>query len=529
MNAAKPHPELLIRARRFHSLRRGRTVEAMAIESGRILAVGRWRAISRLKGRSTKQIDLGNGVVTPGLVDCHTHFFYWALHRALTIDVSDCRSLAETLARIRHQARRRSVADWIIALGFNYNCWPEGRPDASDLDRVLPERPVMVFSRDVHTAWLNSAALQRADITTRTLDPKGGRFLRDSHGRPTGIVQEAAVELLPDPVWEFAERTDAAAVRTVDRALEQAYRVAWSHGLVGVHAVDGAASLRHLQRQHSERQLGIRVVHSIPLENLSHAKELGLRSGLGDRWLRLGGVKVFTDGALGSQTAYMFRPYPDSGGNCGIPVTVGAELREVAVDAARSGWALWIHAIGDRAVHEAVAAIAAARRVETAPLAHRIEHAQCARPADIRRMARLGIVASVQPAHIMGDIRTAQRHWPRASRNAYAFRSMTEAGVTLAIGSDVPVESIDPRRGFFGAVTRTDEHGYPTGGWYPGQRLAARQVLHGFTGGATLAPGAVADLTLWHDDPLTAPPEALLDLRIAGCVVDGQPHLTDHD
>jgi hypothetical protein len=155
-------------------------------------------------------------------------------------------------------------------------------------------------------------------------------------------------------------------------------------------------------------------------------------------------------------------------------------------------------------------------------------------------MARLGIVASVQPAHIMGDIRTAQRHWPRASRNAYAFRSMMKAGVTLAMGSDVPVESIDPRRGLFGAVARTDEQGYPKGGWYPEQRLSVRQVLRGFTSGAaaavggprlagTLALGAPADLTLWHDDPLTAPPEALLDLRLAGCVVDGQPHLTDRD
>ncbi|MBU0618326.1 MAG: amidohydrolase [Planctomycetes bacterium] len=539
MKPANRHPDLLIRARRCYSLRAGRrAVEALAIEGGRIIGLGSWRAISRLKGRATRRVDLGDGAVTSGLVDCHAHFFYWALHRALTISVSECRSLAETLARIRRQARRRSVGDWIVALGFDYNPWPEGRPSAPDLDQVSPSRPAVVLSRDVHTAWLNSAALRRLGITARTPDPKGGRFLRDSRGRPTGIVQEAAVDLLPDPVWEFAERADAAAVRAIDHALEQAYRVAWSHGIVGVHAADGAASLTHLQRQHRERRLGIRVVHAIPLANLPHAKELGLRTGLGDQWLRLGAVKVFADGALGSQTAYMFRPYPDSGGHCGVAVTAGRELCEVAVDAARSGWALWIHAIGDRAVHEAIAAIAAARRVERTPLVHRIEHVQCARPADIGRMARLGIVASVQPAHIMGDIRTAQRHWPRASRNAYAFRSMVEAGVTLAMGSDVPVESIDPRRSLFGAVTRTDEQGNPKGGWYPGQRLSVRQVLQGFTSGAaaavggpplagTLAPGAPADLTLWHDDPLAARPEELLNLRVAGCVVDGQLHLND--
>jgi predicted amidohydrolase YtcJ len=539
MRFSNNDPDLILCARRCDALggERGR-VEAVAIKGNHIMGLGSRRVVSKLKGRGTKWVDLGDGIVTPGLVDCHTHFFYWALHRALTISVSDCRSREETLTRIRRQARRRSVGDWIVALGFDYNPWPEGRPSAADLDRVIPVRPVIVLSRDVHTAWLNSAALRRVGITARTPDPKGGRFLRDSRGRPTGIAQEAAVDLLPDPVWEFAGQSDAAAVRAIDQALEEAYRLAWSFGIVGVHAVDGAASLNHLQRQHRERRLGIRVVHAIPHANLPHAKALGLRAGWGDRWLRLGGVKLFADGALGSQTAYMFRPYPGSNGNCGVPITAGDELREIAVDAARSGWALWVHAIGDRAVHEAVAAIGAARRVEQRPLQHRIEHAQCARPADIRKMARSGIIASVQPAHIMGDIRTAERHWPQASRNAYAFRSMAEAGVTLAMGSDVPVESIDPRRSLFGAVARTDEEGYPKGGWYARQRLSVREVLWGFTRGAaaavggsklagTLGLGAPADLTIWHDDPLAARPEELRDLRIAGCVVAGQLHLTD--
>jgi predicted amidohydrolase YtcJ len=304
--------------------------------------------------------------------------------------------------------------------------------------------------------------------------------------------------------------------------------------------MDDAASLMHFQRQHRDRRLGIRVVHAIPLARLPQAQALGLRSGLGDDWLRLGAVKLFADGSLGSQTAYMFRPYPGRGDYCGVPVTTGEELRCVAVDAARHGWALWIHAIGDRAVHDAVRAIAAARRVEERPLPHRIEHAQCARPVDMRRMARLRIVASVQPSHIPGDIRTAQRHWPRASRHAYAFRSLLDAGVILAMGSDVPVEPPDPRRSLFAAVHRTDEQGYPAGGWYPEQRISVAQVLRGFTQGAaasvggpkhagTLAVGAPADLTIWQDDPLTAPREALLELGIAGCVVDGQLHLSDAD
>lgn len=533
------HPDLILLARRCHPLRPHRhPVAALGIRDGRLVSLGSRRAIRSLKGRATRVVDLGAAVITPGLVDCHTHFFYWALQRARGIDLSDTRALADALGRIRRQARTKSFGDWVVARGFDYNRWPEGLPSARDLDRIIPDRPVIVRSRDGHTAWLNSAALRRAGLTARTGDPKGGRCLRDARGRPTGIVQEAAIEQLPDPVREFGQRSDTAAVRAVDRALQQAYRVAWSLGIVGVHSMDDSASLACFQRQRYERKLGIRVVHALPFASMQHAIALGLRSGLGDDWLRLGGIKVFADGALGSQTAYMFRPYPGRAGDCGVPVVAGAELRVITVDAARHGWALWVHAIGDRAVHDAISAIGAARRVEQTPLPHRIEHAQCARPADVRKMARFGIVASVQPCHIPGDIRTAERHWPQASRNAYAFRRMLEAGVVLAMGSDVPIESIDPRRSLFAAVNRTDEEGYPAGGWYPEQRLSVAEVLRGFTMGAAacigvprlagqLAPGAPADLTLWHDDPLTAPAESLLELRIAGCVVAGQLHLND--
>jgi predicted amidohydrolase YtcJ len=528
---------MIVLARRCHLLERSRArVEALALRAGRIVAMGTRRAIRRLKGRATKLVDLGPGVITPGLVDCHTHFFYWALHRARTIDLSGARSLAEALARIQRQARTKTLGDWIVARGFDYNTWPEGRPTASNLDPVLPDRPIIVHSRDGHTAWLNSAALRRVGITSRTPDPKGGWYLRDQRGKPNGILQESAIDLLPDPLRDFAARSDAATTRAVDRALDGAFRVAWSHGIVGVHSMDDAVSLTHLQRRHRDGRLGLRVVHAIPLARLRQAIELGLRTGLGDDWLRLGAIKIFADGALGSQTAYMFKPYPQSGGHCGVPVIIGEELRDTAVEAAQHGLAVWIHAIGDRAVHEAIAAIGAARRVETTPLPHRIEHAQCVRPADLRRMARLGIVASIQPCHIIGDICTAQRHWPRASRYAYPFRAMLDAGVPVAMGSDVPIESIDPRRSLFAAVNRTDERGYPEGRWYAEHCISAEDVLRGFTHGAAqaaggstltagLAPDTPADLTLWHDDPLAAPRESLLKLRIAGCVVGGQLHL----
>ncbi len=531
--------DLILCARRIYpTVKRPARADAIAVAAGKIAAIGTRRSILRHRRRGTRVVDLGDGAITPGLVDCHTHLFYWALYRARVIDVSACRSLAAALETIRTKARRRHFGRWIVASGFDYNTWPEGIPCAGDLDAILPDRPAVVRSRDGHTAWLNSAALKRAGIDSNWQDPPGGRTLRDAHGRPTGIVQEATVDHLPDPVRDFATRTDAAARRAVDRALDDAFAAARALGIVGVHTMDDAPSLAHLQRLHGERRLGLRVVHAIPLSNLDHALALGLRSGLGDDRLRIGAVKIFADGALGSQTAWMFRPYPGSAGHCGVPVIAGAALRDVVRRAAAGGLAAWIHAIGDRAVHDAIRAIGAARRVEPAPLGHRIEHAQCVRAADIRAMAALGIVASVQPCHIPGDIRTAQRHWPRASRRAYPLRSLLDAGVTLAMGSDVPIESIDPRRSLFGAVVRTEPGGYPAGGWYPRQRLTVAEVLDGFTRGAaaaaptaasappgTITIGAPADLTLWREDPLRVKPDRLLDVEIGGCVLDGELHL----
>lgn len=528
-------PTLVLLARRCHTFGAARGVTGVAIAGEWILAVGTRRTIRRLAGRGTQVVDLGSAVLTPGLTDCHTHFFYWALDRAFVIDVSASRSREAALTRVAREARRKTIGGWIVARGFDCNAWGSGFPSARDLDRAVATRPAVVYSHDLHSAWLNTVALQQLQITKRTADPSGGRYLRDERGRPTGILQEAAVSAVPDPVREFAERRDAEALRTIDRALAFAYRTAHAFGIVGVHSMDDSVSLLHLQRHRRERKLRIRVVHAVPLRELDHLRSLGLSGGLGDEWLRLGGVKMFADGALGSQTAYMFSPYPGRNGDCGVPVVAGEALREAAVKAARCGWATWVHAIGDRAAHEAVHAIAAARRVETTPLLHRIEHAQCVRPADIRRMAKQRIVASMQPCHMLADIPIADRHWPRARRNAYALRRMLQAGVRIAMGSDVPVESIDPRRSLYAAVRRMNEHGEPAGGWFPEQRISVIQALRGFTINAaavsgacgTISPGAVADLTIWNDDPLAAEPERLLEIEIGGCVVGGQVFLSN--
>lgn len=512
-------------------------VQAVTVHDGRITDIAS-PAGSR-KQRTRGLVDLSDFTLTAGLVDAHTHFFYWALRRKLVIDVTPCRSLDETLGIIRRKAKKSRVGDWVVAAAFDQNRWGTGFPTATDLDRAAPDVPAMVRSRDGHSVWLNTAGLKAAGITANTADPPGGCYLRDERGRPTGIVQEAALGKLPDPIRDLAEQRDARSLATIDAALHDAFAEAWRFGIAGVHSMDDAPSLWHLQRLHAEGRLGLRVVHAVPLAELESAAQLGLRTGLGDDWLRLGGIKIFSDGALGSQTAYMFHDYPGRPGFCGVANIAGAELERYVTTAARAGWAVWIHAIGDRAVHESIDAIAAARRVETTPLPHRIEHAQCVRPRDVRAMARLGITASVQPCHIIEDIPTADRHWPKARRRAYPFRDLIDAGVTVACGSDVPIESLDPRRSLFGAVCRTSKDGEPAGGWFAEQQLTLAETLHAFTRGPAascgrpepaglIAPGAAADFTVWHADPTKLRPDELLQAPIAGCIIGGQVHLNDH-
>ncbi|MBN2445471.1 MAG: amidohydrolase [Phycisphaerae bacterium] len=532
-----PTPDLIVIARHCHTFAtRPRGAEALAIAEGRVVALGPARTLLRARGASTRVLNLPHTVVTPGLVDSHTHLYYWALGTQLVIDVTGLPTLDTTLVHLHSEQMQRRVGDWVLGRGFDQNRWQRDFPTARELDRAIPNAPAMVRARDGHTAWLNTAALRLLNITARTPDPPGGRYLRDHRGRPTGIVQESAVDNLPSPLRDFGLCTETRAARTIDRALQAAYRTAWSLGITGVCCMDDAPSLTHFQRQRQNGTLGLRVTHAIPLGELDAAISMGLRSGLGDDWLRLGAVKIFVDGALGSQTAYMYDTYPDQAGFHGVALLAGDELEHTVVKAAQHGWAVWIHAIGDHAVHDAISAIAAARRVEHMPLPHRIEHVQCIRAADVRRMAKHRIVASVQPCHIIGDISTADRHWPKARRRTYAFRDLLEAGVPLCLGSDVPIESIDPRRSLFGATMRTDTDLQPDGGWFPIQRLTTEEALRGFTRGAaeglglplphgTLAVGAPADLTVWDEDPLRAKPADLLSLPIAGCVVGGKPHL----
>jgi hypothetical protein len=510
---------------------------ALVIQDGRIVACGEEGEIAEhLKSQA---VDLGGQTVWPGLTDAHIHLE----HYALGLQKVDCETAtrAECLRRVAERARQLPPGTWILGHGWNQNNWTEGFGSAADLDAAAPEHPVYLTAKSLHAAWANSAALRLADIRADTPDPAGGRFGREADGNPDGILFESAMQavesVVPDPSIEQV----AEAIRAAQPAL-------WSMGLTGAHDFDRRKCFAALQTLRERGELRLRVLKSIPLEDLPHAAALGLRSGLGDDWLRIGGVKLFADGALGPQTAAMLQPYEGTNDERGMLFMDGEEIFEHGRQAVENGLPLAIHAIGDRANHEVLDAFAQLRayerRLQTGdelarqkmahPLRHRIEHVQVIHPADVRRLAELGVTASMQPVHATSDMYMADRYWGKRSALAYAWRAQLEAGAVLAFGSDAPVESPNPFWGLHAAVTRQRPDGSPgPQGWYPEQRLTLQQALHGFTLGPAyaagwedrlgrLSPGYLADLLVLDVDPFTSPTDTLHALRPQRVMIGGE-------
>jgi len=534
--------DLIVHARRIHTMDRARpSVSAVAVAGGGIVAVGSRRQMQQWKGRKTAVLEAPDAVGVPAFTDCHTHLFNWAC-RLNQLDLAGVGSLGRVLRRLGKRSEQTAHGEWLVAGGFDLTLLDEGGAGSTPrrlLDRSVGERPAMVKSRDGHSAWLNSAGLRAAGITARTVTPAGGRIERDGRGKPTGIVQENALSLVPNP----SDMLSDGQIRSgMGRAIRRAHRF----GVTTVHSLEDRRAFEWFTRLRQGGRLGLRVCWAPPAGLLDHARQMGLKTGFGDDFLWIGGVKLFADGALGSQTAYMYGSYPGRRGYCGVATCVGKRLRDQVVEAAKAGLASWIHAIGDRANHEALMALAAARRVEPTRLIHRVEHAQCVRPADVRRFAELGVVASMQPCHLPGDIALADRYWPRVRRRAYPFRSLVAAGVPVAFGSDVPVETMDPIFGIHAAVNRQDQDDQPAGGWYPTERITARQALAAYTVGAAraggrdalagpgapgpvaskrmgrLLPGMAADITLLSEDVLRVPPRHIKDVRVVATVFDGR-------
>ncbi|HLF75257.1 MAG TPA: amidohydrolase [Anaerolineales bacterium] len=516
---------------------------AILIDREWILAVGETDdLLDRYPGAERQ--DLEGRVVLPGLTDAHLHLKNYALSLQKVDCETDTRE--ECLRRVQERARKARSGEWIQGHGWNQNVWansplPKGEgpgvresawPHASDLDNIAPDNPVYLTAKSLHAAWANTAALKLANITSQTPDPHNGQIQRDAAGNATGVLLETAMgvvgDLIPEPgIGEIAD------------AIEKAQVILWKMGLTGLHDFDRRDSFMALQQLHEQGRLKMRVLKNLPVELLDQAHELGLRSGFGDDWLRIGAIKVFMDGALGPHTAAMFQPYIGEGDNRGILNMDGEELFEHGCKAAQVGLGLTVHAIGDRANHEVLNAYEQLRAYEKEnnlpALRHRIEHVQVIHPDDAPRLGRLNIIASMQPIHATSDMLMADRFWGERSRLAYAWRTQLGYGARLALGSDAPVESPNPFWGLHAAVTRRRADGSPSAeGWYPEQKLSLAEALEGYTLGPAyaagmenrlgrLAPNHLADLIVLDasQDPFTGTADDLLQMQSCATMVGG--------
>lgn len=495
-----------VRARRVLGFAGSSTDDAIWWQNGRVRAVGRAVTIARDVPAGTPTFDLPDCLVTPGFVDGHTHFARWALGRR-QVQLAGAATRDEALTRI---GAARPVQGWVLGQGWDANGWQAG-PDRASLDAVQTV-PVCLDSLDVHAVWVNTAALTAAGIGRETLDPYGGRIVRDAAGEPTGLLLERAVALMTPHLPRPADTV-------LDGALLEAQTEAHRLGVTGVHDMEGEEVLAAFERLEAADALRLRVLFHPPVVSLPSLVSRGVRSGTpsraGSAWVRIGGVKLFLDGSLGSRTAWMLEPY-SGGRDRGMPITSAEEAGSAMRAAAAAGIASTVHAIGDAAVRRALDLLTPLPRVG---VPHRIEHFQCVSEVDLGRAAAASLVVSMQPAHLLTDIPLIDRHWGDRGRGAYAFATLRRRGTAMVFGSDVPVASIDPRAGLFAALERRPMGGASTdlrtgmarGGWRPEERLTLTEAVHAYTvapaaaGGAagwsgTLAPGHQADLVAWAFD-----------------------------
>jgi predicted amidohydrolase YtcJ len=503
---------------------------AVAIDYGRVLAVGSDEEVLTRFPQAEK-FDAASHTIIPGLTDAHIHLEDYAF----SMQKIDCETPTrqECLQRVAERVFSTHPGEWIFGHGWNQNNWEDGYGSASLLDEIAPQNPVYLTHKSLHSAWVNSYALHLAGIKSQTPDPPGGRIGRLPSGEPDGILYESArimvEQAIPEPGLEQVVQACGTAIPGL-----------WRIGLTGAHDFSSAKCFSALQILHERHDLNFRVVKGIPFENLAQAIAVGLRTGFGDEMLRVGALKLFSDGALGPRTAAMFQPYEGDPGNRGLLMMDREELFEQGQVAIRNGISLAIHAIGDRANHEVLEAYSRLREFEqTIPeisktaLRHRIEHVQVIKPEDIARFARLGIIASMQPIHATSDMSMADRYWGSRTSYAYAWRTQLSEGSRLAFGSDAPVESPNPFWGIHAAVTRKRRDGTPVDGWHPEQCLSVEEAIRGFTTGAAyaagmdeklgiLAEGYLADLLILNADPYTCQPDELMEIQPFATMVAGE-------
>jgi predicted amidohydrolase YtcJ len=501
--------------------------DAVAITGERITAVGSSAEVRKLARPTTRVVDAAGGLLVPGFIDSHVHFMDGGFGLT-SVQLRDARTRDEFVRRIKAQVSTLPQGAWMLEGNWDHQNWGGELPRRDWIDSVTPNTPVLIQRLDGHMSLANSAALRAAGVSRDTRDVAGGEIVRDERGEPTGILKDNAIQLVSRAVPEPLEAQE-------DAALDAAMRHVGAHGVTSVHNMGSWRNVAAFQRAHRANRLSTRIYAAVPLSTWERLRDRVAAEGRGDEWLRIGALKGFVDGSLGSHTAAMLEPFSDTPNDRGLFVTPPDTISAWTKGADAAGLHVIIHAIGDRAnrilldVYENVS-----RENGPRDRRFRIEHAQHLAPPEIPRFARLGVIASMQPYHAIDDGRWAEKViGADRSRGTYAFRSLLDARAPLAFGSDWFVAPPTPLEGIYAAVTRRTLDDARPNGWVPEQRIAVEEALRAYTTGAayaefmeqekgTLARGMLADMVLIDRDLTRIAPETIRDARVMMTVVGGR-------
>ena len=512
--------------------------QAVALDGSTILAVGDDAAIRKLAGPGTRIIDLGGRLLLPGFNDSHVHFLIGGESLA-TVQLRTANSQAEFKERIAQFAKSLPKGAWIRDGLWDHERWtPAVLPTHQLIDDVSGDHPAFLWRLDGHTALANALAMKFAGIDRSTKDVPGGEIERDIDGNPTGILKDAATALIVRVMPPLSPEEE-------DHAMQAAMREAAAHGVTSVQNMAGSSedrgqpdNFREFQKMDRAGRLTVRIYESMPVRDWKTLADLGVVAPFGGPHLRIGNLKAFADGSIGSATAWMDEPLANNPAKSGL---ASPDLLDIdhfydsLRQADKAGLQISIHAIGDRA-NRTILDLYARLEKENGPADRRlrIEHAQHLHPQDYARFAQLGVIASMQPYHAIDDGRWVESVIGlERIKSSYAWKSLLDAGATLAFGSDWPVAPLDPVMGIYAATTRCTLDGKNPKGWVPEQRITVAQAVHAYTMGSAFAehqekvkgsiePGKFADLVVLSDDIFVIPPEAIEKTKVEMTIFDGQ-------
>ena len=507
-------------------------VEAMAIKGEKILDIGNKEEILKLKGDNTKTIELHGNFITPGFIDSHVHLLTGGFNLS-SVQLRDAKTPEEFINRIKEYAKTTKPGTWILGGDWDHKQWGGTLPDKDWIDEFTIDNPVFINRLDGHMALANTLAMQLANIDKNVKDLDGGTIDRNENNEPTGIFKDNAMSLIYNSIpYHSVEQTD--------KALHTAMKYLASNGVTSVHHMSGY--VKALEKANKNGDLITRIYVTMPLEKWQRLENKIKNDGIGDHWLKFGGLKGFVDGSLGSHTAAFYAPYTDQPSDKGFFVHSEEDLYSWISDADKAGLQVMIHAIGDHAIGFLLNTY---QNIEQKngirDRRFRIEHAQHISPNDIKRFAQLKVIASMQPYHAIDDGRWAEKViGPERIKTTYAFKSLFESGVKVAFGSDWFVAPPTPLVGIYAAVTRRTLDGKNPNGWVPEQKITVEQALNAYTKNAayasfdenikgTLEPGKLADFVIIKEDITEIDPNKIKDAIILQTYVGGKKVYDHHN